>query len=104
MSDIKRLISLSRSEASKIRNRQLNGTMGEYYDDEDYLCYSEQELRDWKPKKIGRKPKTKKGVWFMRLINYIIRYEKKIQIKRDSELKRIDRENSFKEKENETTK
>lgn len=40
----------------------------------------------------------------MRLINYIIRYEKKIQIKRDSELKRIDRENSFKEKENETTK
>lgn len=59
MEDLKRLISLNHIEASKIRNRQLKGTMTEYYDDEDYLCFSMQELAEWKPKKVGRKPKTR---------------------------------------------
>lgn len=57
---IKRLISLKHSEASKIRSRQLNGTMKEYFDDEKYLCFDEEEYNMWKPKKNGRKPKTKK--------------------------------------------
>lgn len=52
-----RLISLPRKDASKIRDRQLKGTMTEYYDDEKYLCFDDQELKRWKPRKSGRKPK-----------------------------------------------
>lgn len=52
---IKRLISLSHNEACKIRARQISGTMNEYYDDEQYLCYSEEELENYKPKKRGRR-------------------------------------------------
>jgi fibrillarin-like rRNA methylase len=55
---MKRLIELSHSEASKIRARQNNGTMSELYDCEKYLCYDEQEYKEWKPKKSGRKPKN----------------------------------------------
>lgn len=52
---IKRLITLTHAEACKIRARQKSGTMGEYYDDEQYLCYSEEELERYKPKKRGRR-------------------------------------------------
>lgn len=52
-----RLVSLSRKDSCKIRNRQLKGTMTEYYDDEHYLCFDDQELKTWKPRKCGRKPK-----------------------------------------------
>ncbi len=52
-----RLVSLSRKEACKIRDRQLKGTMTELYDDEKYLCFDDQELKVWKPRKCGRKPK-----------------------------------------------
>lgn len=55
-----RLISLPRKDASKIRDRQLKGTMTEYYDDEKYLCFDDHELKLWKPKKVGRKPKGAK--------------------------------------------
>lgn len=56
MSDIKRLIDLSRTEAGKIRARQKAGAMKEYYDEENYLCYSIQELENYKKGKAGRKP------------------------------------------------
>lgn len=49
-----RLISLPHSQATKIRERQKAGTMTEFYDDEQYLCYSEEELKNYKPKKRGR--------------------------------------------------
>ena len=49
-----RLISLPHSEATKIRERQKAGTMTEFYDDEQYLCFSEEELKNYKPKKRGR--------------------------------------------------
>jgi hypothetical protein len=50
-----RLISLPHSQATKIRERQKAGTMTEFYDDELYLCFSEEELKNYKPKKRGRK-------------------------------------------------
>jgi hypothetical protein len=49
-----RLISLPHSQATKIRERQKAGTMTEFYDDEQYLCFSEEELKNYKPKKRGR--------------------------------------------------
>lgn len=52
-----RLMSLTHKEASKIRDRQKKGTMKSYYDDELYLCYDDEELKNWKPRKNGRKPK-----------------------------------------------
>lgn len=54
---IKRLISLTHSEATKIRERQKVGTMTEFYDDENYLCYSEEEYKNYKGMKRGRKPR-----------------------------------------------
>ena len=53
-----RLISLPHSEATKIRERQKAGTMTEFYDDGQYLCYSEEELNNYKPKKRGRPVKV----------------------------------------------
>lgn len=53
---IKRLFSLSHNEARKIRARQLAGTMSEFYDEEQYLCYSEEEYKSYTGKKRGRKP------------------------------------------------
>ena len=49
-----RLISLPYKEAHRIRERQKAGTMTEFYDDEQYLCFSEEELKNYKPKKRGR--------------------------------------------------
>lgn len=57
---IRRLISLAHSEATKIRERQKVGTMTEFYDDEKYLCYSEEEYLNYKGNKRGRKPKDGK--------------------------------------------
>lgn len=54
---LKRLIELNRSEAAKIRARQINGTMTEYYDEEQYLCFDEDELESYKPLKKGRPAK-----------------------------------------------
>lgn len=53
-----RLCNLSRSDANKIRERQKKGTMKEYFDKENYLCFDQQEYDKWKPKKVGRKAKT----------------------------------------------
>lgn len=51
---LKRIIELTYNEARKIRARQKVGTMKEYYDEEQYLCYDEEELKTYKPKKSGR--------------------------------------------------
>lgn len=57
--DLKRVISLPHSEAMKIYARINNGTMKEYFDDEEYLCYDKEELKNWKSKKVGRKPRKR---------------------------------------------
>lgn len=54
---LKRLISLSHTEATRIRNRQIVGTMTEFYDDDGYLCYDEDDLNGYKPRKRGRRPR-----------------------------------------------
>ena len=54
---IKRVFTLDKSEARKIRARQKNGTMTEIYDDDCYICYDVDEYKKWKPKKVGRKTK-----------------------------------------------
>ena len=51
---LKRIIELTYNEARKIRARQKGGTMKEYYDKEQYLCFDEEELKNYKPKKRGR--------------------------------------------------
>ena len=53
---LKRLIELTREEASKIRARQKAKTMGEYYDSEQYLCFETKELETYRPRKSGRPP------------------------------------------------
>lgn len=58
---IKRLCDCKHSFSQKIRARQKSGTMTEYYDDEGYVCFDEDELEIYKPKKKGR-PTVKKGV------------------------------------------
>lgn len=52
--EIVRLISLSKTEAAKIRARQKKGTMSTVFDDEDYLCYIKKEYDDWKARRAGR--------------------------------------------------
>lgn len=54
---IKRLVSLPHKEACKIRARQMVGTMTSYYDEQNYLCYSEEELENYIPNKSGRPTK-----------------------------------------------
>lgn len=56
MTDLKRLTDLHTCDANKIRARQKSGTMKEYFDEQGYLCFSEEELKNWQPRKIGRKP------------------------------------------------
>ena len=56
---LKRIIELPYNEARKIRARQNVGTMKEYYDKEQYLCYDEEELKNYKPKKRGRLAKRR---------------------------------------------
>ena len=54
---LKRIAELPRDEAARIRARQAKGTMAVYFDAENYICYDADEFANWKPKKIGRKPK-----------------------------------------------
>lgn len=54
---LKRLNNLSRTEAAKIRKRQISGTMKLYFDKEDYICFETDELKTYKPKKKGRPSK-----------------------------------------------
>lgn len=53
---LKRLTSCSTTDYRAIRARQRRGTLSEYYDEQGYVCYDENELKDWKPAKRGRKP------------------------------------------------
>lgn len=55
--DLVRVFAGDRILANKIRDRQIKGTMNEYTDEQGYLCYSQQEFDNWKPKKVGRKIK-----------------------------------------------
>lgn len=52
-----RLNDLSRNDARKIRARQIRGRMQVKFDDQNYICYDEDELNAWQSKKRGRKPK-----------------------------------------------
>ena len=54
-----RLSTLEHNEARKIRSRQKKGTMREYVDNENYLCFLKEEYDAWKPKKTGRKSKER---------------------------------------------
>lgn len=56
---LKRIIELPYNEARKIRARQKVGTMKEYYDDDQYLCFDEEELKSYKPRKDGRPAKRR---------------------------------------------
>lgn len=58
---LKRLISLPHIEAVKIRKRQNSGTMGEFYDEEQYLCFDADEYKKWKPRKNGRPIKRREN-------------------------------------------
>ena len=58
---IKRLSNCKHSYSQRIRARQRSGTMKEYYDDENYLCFDEDELETYVPKKRGR-PTSKRRV------------------------------------------
>ena len=42
---------------SKIAERQRRGRMSYFVDNEGYVCYDDEELKNWKPRKAGRKPK-----------------------------------------------
>lgn len=54
---LRRVIELDYNEARKIRARQDAKTMKTYYDDEFYICFDEDELKTYKPRKNGRPPK-----------------------------------------------
>ena len=41
----------------RIAERQRKGTMSYLVDKDGYICYDTEELKRWKPKKAGRKPK-----------------------------------------------
>ena len=53
---LKRMCELSHAERNKIRKRQQQGTMTEYYE-KGYLCYDVDELAIYKPKPQGRPAK-----------------------------------------------
>ena len=54
---LKRIAELPRNEAARIRSRQNNGSMSVFFDEQNYICYDEEELAKWTKKKAGRKPK-----------------------------------------------
>ena len=58
---MKRLAELPHNEYRKIRDRQKKGTMRELIDEYGYLCIDEEEYKNWKPKKAGRKITVKGG-------------------------------------------
>lgn len=51
---LKRLNDLSRTDAAKIRKRQIVGTMKVYFDNNNYICYDTDELKAYEPRKKGR--------------------------------------------------
>lgn len=55
---LKRLNELTKKERNKLSMRMKNGTLKKHIDEFGYLCYDEQELTEWKPKKFGRKIKN----------------------------------------------
>lgn len=61
MENIKRVIELNQTDASKVRARQKAGTMTTYFDDDAYVCFDQSEFENWKPQKRGRQPKLNGG-------------------------------------------
>lgn len=58
---LKRVCDLpSITESNRIYNRIRIGTMKYYEDEEGYACYDEDELKNYKPRKNGRKSKMSK--------------------------------------------
>jgi hypothetical protein len=57
MAKLKRLIDLEHRQMRTIRARQNAGTMTKHLDKYGYLCFDEDELKTYKPRKSGRKPK-----------------------------------------------
>ena len=52
----RRVVDLSIEERSVVYQRMKYGSIHKYYDDENYLCFDDSELANWKPRKRGRKP------------------------------------------------
>lgn len=61
MINIKRVIELNQTDASKVRARQKAGTMTTYFDEDAYVCFDPCELENWKSKKRGRQPRLNGG-------------------------------------------
>lgn len=55
-----RLADLSHNERRKISARQKCKAMSEYIDSGGYVCYDEEELAKYTPRKVGRKPNSQK--------------------------------------------
>lgn len=58
----KKILDLPAAEQHKIRMRMYKGTMTQYiiY---DTIYFDEDEYKNWKPRKSGRKPKGKNSVY-----------------------------------------
>ena len=54
---LKRLNELTRKERNRLTMRMKRGILKKYIDEEGYLCYKEEELNTWQPRKAGRKIK-----------------------------------------------
>lgn len=61
MIKLKRLADLEHGERRTIQARQNAGTMTKHIDSDGYLCFNEEELKTYKPRKVGRKPKISKN-------------------------------------------
>lgn len=57
MAKLKRLADLEHGKRRTIQARQDAGTMTRHIDKYGYLCFDEDELKTYKPRKSGRKPK-----------------------------------------------
>lgn len=57
-----RLADLSHNDRRKISARQKCNTMKKYTDAEGYVCYNEEEVAKYKPRKSGRKPNKQKPI------------------------------------------
>ena len=59
--NLKRIVDLPTiGESKKVYDRIRRGSMKYYEDDEGYACYDEDELKNYKPRKNGRKSKMSK--------------------------------------------
>ena len=54
---IKRLKELTTKDRNRLTMRMKRGLLKKHLDEEGYLCYDEDELNDYKPRKSGRKAK-----------------------------------------------